>query len=92
MGTGPWETDISLLTCFLSLGWVWRVRVEGQTATLVSVGSGWGLLHLQQSLNKLGVGSGAEERVVREEGAASVQLVGRTQVRRPGAPRFLGNE
>lgn len=37
-------------------------RVEGQTATLVSGGSGWGLLHLQQSLNKLGVGSGAEGR------------------------------
>lgn len=54
-------------------------RMEGQTATLVSGGSGWGLLHLQQSLNKLG---GLEERggLAREGGAASVQLVGRTQV------------
>lgn len=47
-------------------------------------------MHLQQSLNKLGVGSGAEERVGREEGAASVQLVGRSRSTGLGLPVFWG--
>lgn len=53
-------------------------RMEGQTATLASWGSGWGLLHLQQSLNKLGWVLEGKEGLAREGG--SVQLVGRTQV------------
>lgn len=57
-----------------------KSRTEGQTTTLVSGGSGWGLLHLQQSLNKLGWVLEERGGMVREGGAASVQLVGRTQV------------
>lgn len=68
-------------------------RMEGQTATLVSGGSGWGLLHLQQSLNKLGWVLEERGGLARERGAASVQLVGRTQVIQAwGFPFSLGNE
>jgi hypothetical protein len=61
-----------------------------QIAGLVSGGTGLGLLHLQQSLNKFR-GSGAKGRLGRERGAGSVQLVGRTQVLQTWGSPFSGD-